>query len=596
MKKLLSILIAVTMLASAIPLSIAANETPTETPALPAPDLAYTSIGNAIATDAGNGTTTELAKTNWSFQHGNSIEALADLTVTKTDSFGAFTSKIPATTPTAYRFNSVSTSDHIQNVAAYNSTTLPGLEAMSNNDLFPSSGIIFSVSQRVDYTDDDYFAITYTAPEKGAITLSDPSGGRIASIWSIGKDSNGATCNPNCLYYSGKEGYGGGRRNVEFGIYKNGERIWPTEDDFLFHHTDGSNRVYSVIFPTVKDISVKKGDKIQLIFDGSQTIDESTTMTFALNPQVTYQGPDLAYETIGNAIAKDVENGTLTELAKTDWSFQHGDTFANLTDYTLEKTGGFGTYRFSGTYTRLVPASTPTGYIFNPVIYDVYDENVAVYDSATYNGIKPNKENTLPAKGVIFSVSQHNTRTEDDWFSMTYTAPSDGFITLSDPDNGMIASLTSLGTTADGEDCKTLCVNDGVNKQVYFAIYKNGAKIWPTDSDNIVFNGNNYAVDFPSIEHLSVQAGDIIQLAFNGTSTSGSYSMAFALNPQVEYVDYEIGDVNKDWDIDIRDLVTINEQIDKEYDALYDLNEDTVVDVKDLLLMKQYLLGIIKEF
>ena len=287
MKKVLSIVLAVLMLASVIPYSIAAEETESTTTAttVPAPDLAYTTIGNAIATDAAAGTTTELAKTNWSFQYGSAKSNLTDYTVTGTNSFitDANRNNTPATTPTGYRFNSPSRSYCVYNVAAYNTETLPDAAVCTSADTMPSSGIAFSVPQYLDtaeteYKDDDYFAITYTAPQTGSITLSDPNGGRIAAI-----DKLGSGCGTNCVYVSG----GGNTRNVKFGIYKNGERIWPSDDDFLFYHNEGTDRIFSVDFPTLENISVREGDKIQLIFDGT-LITASATMTFALNPQVEY--------------------------------------------------------------------------------------------------------------------------------------------------------------------------------------------------------------------------------------------------------------------------------------------------------------------
>lgn len=811
MKKIISVLLVVIMLIGVVPLGIAAIGN--DTTQLPAPDLAYTTIGNAISADVTNNTTTELAKTNWSFQYGASFSALSEQTIVKTGPFGTYVygsgggNKFPASTPTGYTFGTVSVSYHIQNVAVYNKTTYTDIQSNPGNTTdLPQNGLIFSVSQRLAQTADDWFCITYTAPYTGKLNLNDPDGGKIASIWRIGYyDDNGTSkeCKTNCLYGNGNA------RNVKFAIYKNDEKIWPTDGEYLFYHNQGGDRKFSVEFPNLENISVDAGDVIRLAFDGS-TNTTDCSMSFALNPQVTYTEveeeeeeeeydptlpkPDTAYKTIKNALSVDKSNNTITEIAATNWSFtrgesinsadssfaitkvgnfgfyrsgtyesanlnnayhfsslqsyyrdnitvyeksksdivsptrtgldrpdkgivfaltqiknaasdncftinytapesgkltlldpaggyvaniskigdtntqcaddsgkvkrvefaiyknneklwpegeekcifeqgtyyhafptlenisvekgdkiriafinadendsmsypftfalnpkvvytelkpeepevvvytdtayttvgnalasdkasastkeffklgwnfMHGETFETLDAYTVEKIGPFGTYRFCDGeteddkgYARLEPASSPDAYVFNKVIYDVYDENVAVYDAETYADITPNKSGTLPQKGVIFSVSAHATRPEDDWFSMTYTAPHGGTLSLSDLEGGMIASIASLGTTADGRNCKTLCVNDGDKKQVKLAIYKNDKKIWPKDSDAFVFNANNYAVEFPKIKGINVEKGDKIHITFNGTSTGGNYSMAFALNPSITY-------------------------------------------------------------
>lgn len=798
MKKLISILLAAVLVISVLPFSISATES---AQVLPAPDLAYTSIGNAIAKDAQNDTTTSLSDTNWSFQYGASLSALTEQTIAKTGPFGTYVygsgamNRFPTSTPTGYTFGTVSVAHHIQNVAVYNKTTHTGIGGNATNSE-PSSGVIFSVSQRKDHTADDWFSITYTAPYGGKLKLNDPNGGNIASLWSLGKDSQNVDCKVNCVYGVGSA------RNVKFAIYKNDEKIWPIDNEVLFYHDSNSSseKLFYTAFPTLENISVAKGDKIRLAFDGS-TNTTDCSMAFALNPQVSYteialaEGelpiPDVAYASIknalstdaatpnapsaidstnwsfsrgesitavdsgftvskvgnfgfyrngitesakltnayvfnsqrsyyrdnitvyerdnsdiesavrtgydrpatgivfaltqirdlaadncfsinytakyngkitlsdpdggyvanigkiggvntacaddsakvkrvdfaiyknnekiwptgteqkifeygtyyhafptlenisvkegdvikiaftnadendsqsyatafalnprvayteltpeeeeeevvvvysdnaytniGNAVNADKTTGTTKEYFKLDWSFMHGDSFETLEEYTIEKIGPFGTYRFSGEYERLVPKVTPDGYIFNKVIYDVYDENIAVYDTETYKDIVPNKANTLPSKGVMFSVSQHATRTEDDWFSMTYTAPHGGVLNLSDLDGGKIASIASFGTTEDGKDATTLCANDGDNKQVRLAIYKNDKKIWPKDTDYFVFKGNSYATDFPKLKDIEVEVGDKLHITFNGISTGGSYSMAFALNPTVSY-------------------------------------------------------------
>lgn len=556
MKKLLSILLVVIMLAGAVPFSMAADDSGNTK--LPKPDLAYTSIGNAITLDNTNNTKTQLANTNWSFQHGDSFANLLDYTINKTgpfgtEDFGKWTTMIPSSTPTGYVFNNVVYS-YIQNVAVYDTATYSGI--VPHSGILPNTGVIFSVSQHYSKMDDDWFSMTYTVPHTGKITLNDPENGKLLSIKTLGKNSENKDCNTLCLNDAD--------RQVYFAIYKNDEKIWPTDSEKIVFK-GGKNGNYSIQFPTIESLSVEEGDKIYLTFNGTNLgTGGHYSMAFALNPQVEYkeiateeeEEPvvhlDSAHTCVGKALASDKADGSAKEYFKLDWSFMHGDTFANLDEYTIEKIGPFGTYRFSGDYARLIPETTPDGYIFNKVIYDVYDENVTVYDSETYTDIVPNKAGTLPKKGIMFSVSQHITRTEDDWFSMTYTAPHGGTLTLSDLDGGMIASIASLGTSADGEDCKTLCVNDGDKKQVKFAIYKNDKKIWPTDSDSVVFKADNYAVKFPKIKNISVEAGDKIHLVFNGTSTSGSYSMAFALNPSISYTHIEPFKVE---DQDIIDMI-----------------------------------------
>ena len=596
MKKVLGILLAVLMLASVIPFGIAALESKNaQTEGVPAPDLAYTTIGNAIATDAANGTTTELAKTNWSFQYGESKNVLIDRTISEVGDFGVYdyaknVNASPRVTPKAYRFSNILGFDHIENVAAYNSETLSETKVINAKDVLPPSGVIFSVSQRKDKEVDNYFALTYTAPQTGSITINDPDGGMITTLWRVGYKADGTTeLKPNCVYLEGR------KRDVKFGIYKNGERIWPAEDDFLFYHNTGGDRVFAVSFPTtLEDIDVRKGDKIQFIFDGSQNT-ENANMTFALNPQVTYRTPDRAYETIGNALELDSASKTITAIADTDWSFSRGESLETLDENFVITSFGedFGFYR----NVKYITDTITKSYIFQST-QSYYRDNIAVYNRDTADIASPNRTGLArPATGVVFGLTQINGVSKDNCFSINYTAPIDGYVNITDPDDGYVANIDKVANTS------TSCADDN-GELVNFAIYKNNDKIWPTDSNGVIFEKGTYYHKFPTIERESVKKGDVIKIVFENISENDgkTFPMTFALNPQIEYVYPDTGDVNSDWDIDIRDLVAMNKQLDKaesKYDSIFDLfrgDGKFSVDKLDLGALRDFIVGKITEF
>lgn len=128
----------------------------------------------------------------------------------------------------------------------------------------PKSGLLFTVG----YGGKKYFSFSYNVPKNGRITIKDPLDGYITSINKIENLTTNSLANSNCT--------------ANFAIYKNNEKIWPTNSDYF---TFTSSQTY-IPFPEINGLYVEEGDTINLVFERTK---EQYALSMALNPQIQYE-------------------------------------------------------------------------------------------------------------------------------------------------------------------------------------------------------------------------------------------------------------------------------------------------------------------
>ncbi len=158
-------------------------------------------------------------------------------------------------------------------------------------------------------------ALTFVAPKSGNITLSDPTGGKIAQL-GYGLPNAGEI---NKKIWTLKDS----GDKIGFAIYKNEEKLWPEEKEYSVTET-GTYKYPD--FPELKNIKVEKDDKIRIVF---MPLTEHMGY-FQLNPQVSYTEASKTYgdfNSDGNIDDTDLEmlRKYLLDLDKTSFPDEIAD-------------------------------------------------------------------------------------------------------------------------------------------------------------------------------------------------------------------------------------------------------------------------------
>lgn len=174
--------------------------------------------------------------------------------------------------------------------------------------------------------------------------------------------------------------------------------------------------------------------------------------------------------------------------------------------------------------------------------------------------------------------------------ALTFVAPQNGYVTLSDPTGGKIAQLGYSSSAADNKN-EFWTLKDKGDK-IGVAIYKNDEKLWPENDEYSVLTMNSKP-DFPTIENINVTENDKIRIAFIPLKEDFGY---FQLNPQVSYAEASktYGDFNSDQKIDENDLAMLRKYLLDLDEASFptdiaDLNADSNIDIVDLVRLKEYI-------
>lgn len=517
----------------------------------------------AAAIDADNGATekTGLADSYWSigtYSNGTFTDGYASATVGDLQILNNYNNWVTYSGQYAYSIGS-------SRVYAYDSTVENALNLNPRAIFDDINGFPTEITKKGVLLTGDA-ALKFTAPKDGYVKLYDPTGGNISAIGSVNGNQTGCLDNHNKI--------------TQFTITKNGEKIWPTSEDYhsfsLVH-----NGAPHTTFPTV-ELYLEQGDEITLNFVSSGA--EANKNIFTLNPQVDYVDtvPDVAAEVLSTALATDKANGTKNFLQGTNWSFKYSSTEVTTSSVVTYKTAA----NTDGGYLNSTPYSNKFAY--EPIWY----LNLTAYGAGEFdvfagrsNGAEPEDYvHRLPESGLLFStISALGSVT------FTYTAPQTGKINLYDPDGGYIEAVKSIGSVSY---TGTL---DTADKTATLAIYKNDEKIWPVDADKYTFNYQNTYVKFPEIKALEVNAGDKINIVF-ADNKNGPLSMA--LNPAVEYFTPETGDLNADGEINILDLIRLKKFMlnNDKLITRFDLTGDENINSADLIELRKFLLGVTDVF
>lgn len=170
--------------------------------------------------------------------------------------------------------------------------------------------------------------------------------------------------------------------------------------------------------------------------------------------------------------------------------------------------------------------------------------------------------------------------------ALTFVAPENGYVTLSDPTGGKIAQLGYSSSAADNKNDFWTLKDKG--DKIGVAIYKNDEKLWPENDEYSVLTMNSKP-DFPTIENINVTENDKIRIAFIPLTEDIGY---FQLNPQVSYTG-KYGDFNFDGRTDDADLLMLRKYLlglDNNFNTeIADLNNDGEINIADLVGLKEYI-------
>lgn len=241
---------------------------------------AYSEISETITSE--NAKAEKLySSTNWRVQYSSSVDGgykteapgytSPEHGVNTTAYLQPFTVYNAAAAPTdnyplAYAFDwnkFMAPFDHSNNLKAFNISRLP------------KNGIVMTAMSR-----NVYHALTFTATNDGELHIYDPDNGYITAIDQIDSISL-RSCDYDPQF----------SKNVELAIYKNDEKLWPTNSDFAVFNSKGMNEEKSVFFPDLVGIDVKKGDEIRFIIHCAGDSD-TIPAVIAFNPQIDYTAVD----------------------------------------------------------------------------------------------------------------------------------------------------------------------------------------------------------------------------------------------------------------------------------------------------------------
>lgn len=370
-----------------------------------------------------------------------------------------------------------------------------------------NKGVLLSTgSSGVSYA----IALTFTAPEAGTVNLSDPAGGMFGTadishpFWTLNEASKVAG----------------------LAIYKNNEKIWPADKDYykLQGQWDGSiggynyDNEFETLFPTLKNIELKKGDKLRMCVIPVQ----NEWHFIRLSPQVEYthisddqsgsdikddEKPKATYSAAGS-IKNVIES---KDASKSLWKFQaitHKDS--DLAFPPLE---------FDALFAEKLP------YIIKEMTFDVHNfgcESLNIPDSQLALGVDGTNRLLLKTRG-----STLNGRVSP---ALLFEVPETGIIHLhSDDFNPGFSACSQYGPFYTLKS--TWDPDEGDTIQLY--VYKNNTQIWPKNGENNIVTAERRSIEFPDIS-FQVYKGDNVRIIVNSGIDWSFATMA----PVVDYLSY----------------------------------------------------------
>lgn len=225
-------------------------------------DVAAKAFEKAIANDKANNSNNALKNTNWSVV--SSTDEIENLVYYQYYGVGKFkTSSGDGWYGTDVDEDQYGLHYGYEGVTAYSDGDFSILKNNQNADV-PKSGLQFTVG----YGGKKFFGIRYTAPKDGRVTLCDSYDGYITSVYKIGSITTNSLA--------------GADHKAKFAIYKNNQKIWPTNSECF----EFSNSETYLPFPEINGIYVEKGDTINLVFERNTA---QFALCIAMNPEVRYE-------------------------------------------------------------------------------------------------------------------------------------------------------------------------------------------------------------------------------------------------------------------------------------------------------------------
>ena len=330
-------------------------------------------------------------------------------------------------------------------------------------------------------------ALTFTANANGTVRLWDPAGGDIAPA------------QPDSLLSAlDKDG-----ESIGVAVYKNNQKLWPDDNDY--YELNYTNK--AVAFPDIKDIPVKEGDKLYVMF-------------IPLNIDYGYMSfaAQVDYTSMGAALPSYSAAGVVDEAQNTG-AFSSGSAWTYTTK-ALKFDSQSGMYLPSGKW------NTPE--LKNTDSSDESINNTLVNQML----IEGTNAGLASLNGKIYTFVGY-AQSNSNMGAVTFTAPYTGTIEINDP--------LDIGIGTAGKEHPFWTMHDKGLK-VGIAVYHNNDKIWPTDSDFEVLTGDKWSagvqtegktnIEFPDLGALTVTRGDKIRIALIPLTQDWGY---ITLSPRADY-------------------------------------------------------------
>ena len=390
-------------------------------------------------------------------------------------------------------------------------------------------------------------SLTFVAPQSGTVKLSDPNGGKFQ--WWLNHVNN----------IGGLAGVELGMDKyteqdvVGFAIYKNNEKLWPS--DTAYSSVTGVSSGRTIDFPEIKDIALTEGDKLRMVII---PIAASKHGYYEMNPEITYGADYIETQFNAYEAVKAKQDATTYESKEvfndSNWSYETRNLEVDSeTGYNLPTSADWTqpTLKYYSDGDDQLKEVFPSIFRNTPKGSD-YGYGIVTYENKLVTTCIPLMSN---ASGKVAST-------------ITWTASKEGTVRLYDPDSGQIGRLPK-------ETCITQALDSEKNR-IGIAIYKNSEQIWPAvDSENSEsFGGINYymltgdtwegstlvkggrvSVDFPELNDIKVDENDKLRIMIVPLNEDFGY---MTLNPQVDYtaladatyanypLSLQIGDSGKD--------------------------------------------------
>ena len=365
-------------------------------------------------------------------------------------------------------------------------------------------------------------------------------------------------------------------------IYKNDTEIWPAD-------SGETNVVYrsaqTINFPDLGEISVNKGDKISIVFEGP--IDTNTNTGKLYSPRTgVFCNPVVAvstniptkkitvgeneYEIVGNEndvysdFAALVDGKSLDDEVTFDDGWKMSIKYSDKGSWNKNPWGGTEQIKFL--YCNTNPSDTAHTGIKSSYFCSegFYRGSVTFADSKDRVIVFPGMHNI------------ENTYTPAPAIKLTYTVPRDGKVILFDS-TGKI--------TCKGLNASPWWSSENAKHTVTVKIYKNGTEIWPADTgaNNVIKLGAD-TIDFPDLGEMFVTKGDQFDIIFDsyvewidedGTANDrwSSPRTGAICNPAVAYTEY-LSSEYKYVNIGDSTYVVKNDSIFNARDTIWDLVDE----------------------